>query len=100
MAKEVRVLKCPFCKRGEIETVYFPSVLHKRKGTWGGYKPTFKRSADDMIVTSAKCPNCGKSGKEIQKSLKKESIREVSHDERLKRLQEAGLPTKIVSKKD
>jgi len=93
MGKQTIILKCPFCNKGEIEADYFPSVLRSRKGSYGGSKPKFERSADSIIITSEKCPVCGKPTKEIKKRIEKG--KSYSHEERLKRMREAGLPTRI-----
>jgi hypothetical protein len=39
------------------------------------------------------CPNCGKTQKELQHAVDGEPIKRLSHEERIKRLKEAGLPT-------
>ena len=44
-------------------------------------------------VISEKCPNCGKTKKEIQKRLKEGP--KLSHEEIIRRAKEAGLPLKI-----
>lgn len=93
MSKQIIFLKCPFCKKGEIEAIYFPSVLRSRKGSWGGYKPKFERSADSIIITSDKCPNCRKTRKEIQKKIKGEE--EMDHKKVVDRMKKQGLPTQI-----
>lgn len=53
-------------------------------------------SHPEKIIVYERCPNCGKSKKEIKELLESGGITK-SHEERLKRLREAGLPTKIVS---
>ena len=44
-------------------------------------------------ILSSKCPNCGKSKKEIEKALKQG--KQPSREEVLKRMKEAGLPTRF-----
>jgi len=97
MAKQYVSLKCPFCNKGDIELIYFPSTVKFVKGPWGGSKPEGKLSSDSTIVKTEKCPSCGKTDKEIKKALDKGKT--VSHEERLRRLRESGLPMMIVNKR-
>ena len=41
------------------------------------------------------CPECGKSKKEIERAFETGITRKKSHQEKLNRLKEAGLPTRI-----
>ena len=95
MNKEFRVLDCPFCKKGKIEIIYIRSSVKVVKSSWGGSKGAIERSAEGIMVKTEKCPECGKTAKEIEKELKNESVKTVSHEERLKRLKDSGLPTTI-----
>lgn len=84
----------PFCEKGEIETLYFPATVRFKKGTWGGSKPGVIKSAERFFVLTQKCPNCGKSAKEIKRKLECES-KPIPHQELLERLRKAGLPTRV-----
>ncbi len=95
MRKQYMTLECPFCKKGKIDCYYFPSSVKMVKGPYGGSKGAVERSADNLIVQTSKCPNCGKMKKEIEKALKLGVTKGLSHEERLKRLRESGLPTVI-----
>jgi hypothetical protein len=86
-----RTEKCPFCKRADIHYIYNPSSVRFKKGTYGGSKKGIIRTQESIKVIDDKCPNCGKTASEIEKNLKGEI--EVPHEERIKRLQGAGLPT-------
>lgn len=97
MAVSHLTVKCPFCNKGEIEILYIPKSARPFKGPWGGSKPGLKFAQENTIVQSEKCPVCGKSQKEIEKSLRKETDNKVSHEERLKRIKDSGLPTIIES---
>lgn len=54
-----------------------------------------RRTTEQYNVRDVNCPKCGKKAKEIEKALKKGKTKDVSHEDRLKRLKEAGLPTRI-----
>lgn len=90
-------VKCPFCEKGDITISYTPRTMIMRKSSCSAktaYSPFFKDPKTEVITE--KCPHCGKGRKEIEKVLKEG--KEPSREEILKRLQEAGLPTKFVSK--
>lgn len=89
-------IECPFCHKGKVK------MFHKE----GHLQPKFSRIAAKSAVTYYRspdiynvledCPNCGKTKKEIEDVLEgKKPVKEMSHEERLKRIKEAGLPTKI-----
>ena len=88
-------IKCPFCNKGEINVIYSPIFLKFKKGTYGGGKSGISRTAEKYDVQDKKCPYCGRSAKDIENALKKGTTKEASHEERLKRIRDAGLPTRI-----
>ncbi len=87
------MIKCPFCKTGDITIDYIPSSVRLTKGPWGGSKPGIIRSSEKSSIREEKCPNCGKTKKEIQ--VKLDGKVEASHEERLKRIRDSGLPSRI-----
>ncbi|MCX6817670.1 MAG: hypothetical protein NTU57_02340 [Candidatus Aenigmarchaeota archaeon] len=98
MAKQVKIIKCPFCNDGDVEITMFTSVLNKRTGPYGGNKPKFERSAEQMYVNTIKCPKCGRSGKDIQRVMKTGKTKQLSHEERIEMLKKRGLPLVLDSK--
>lgn len=89
-------IECPFCHKGKIK------MFHKE----GHLQPKFSRIAAKSAVTYYRvpdtydviedCPKCGKTKKEIQDVFEgKKSVKELTHEERIKRLKDAGLPTVI-----
>lgn len=92
------VIKCPFCKKMRIKVFHEPSHLEpKVTRISAGSKTTYHRMPESYDVLRG-CSACGKSRKEVQKAFDTGVTKELSHEERLKRLRGAGLPTKIVSK--
>jgi hypothetical protein len=62
---------CPFCEKGLIKVLHKPPVLNElHKRSWGGNKKSYKISKEVYEVLNDKCPNCGKSRKEIEKKCK------------------------------
>lgn len=93
-------IECPFCKKSVVRILKSESFMQaQRTHISAGTKYIYHRVPEKYKVLES-CPNCGKSKKEIQKALDTGITKELSHAERLKRLRGAGLPTKIVSKKN
>lgn len=94
---EIIDFECPFCKQKTIKVIHTPEIYTtQRTKAAGKYKSIPKLSPEKNEIVSEKCSNCGKSKKEIQKALKEG--KKPSREEIIKRFQEAGIPTKIVSK--
>lgn len=75
MRGEYEELVCPFCNKGKISCLYFPSVWSfKRKSTKTlPGKGTFRKSPEIWVIQSG-CTVCGKSQEEVKKELKKRGI--------------------------
>lgn len=99
--KEPRVLKCPFCDKGDIEAVYQPSRVEKRMSRGSGFNRMTLVRIDEKYIVTMDCPKCGKKGSHIERVLNKGEgkSKPPSNKEILKRLKEAGLPTKVGGKK-
>jgi len=93
------VMKCPFCKEGDIKVIHSPSSVRFKKGTYGGGRPGVIRSSEHTEVKNS-CSFCGKGIKDLKRAIDSGIVKELSHEERLKRLQASGLPMKIVSKRE
>jgi predicted RNA-binding Zn-ribbon protein involved in translation (DUF1610 family) len=94
MVKENLQMKCPFCGKGDIEVLFVPSSVRFKKGPYGGSRGGAIRSQEATLVQTD-CPTCGKTKQEIEKALRDGVTKEVSKEERLKRLMDSGLPTRI-----
>ena len=92
--KITKEVECPFCK-AKIQVLYKPSMIQfhvSRISAKTARVPYRTKEKYEILVD--KCPNCGKSKKEIEKALEKG--KEPSNEEIVKRLREAGLdPTKL-----
>jgi predicted RNA-binding Zn-ribbon protein involved in translation (DUF1610 family) len=93
--EEHKKVKCPFCNNAQIDLIYVSGyytwsvsgAAHQRKRT--------KYYHDPKIKVDEKCPNCGKSAKEISEALERGQTKQLSHEERLERLRRRGLPLVI-----
>lgn len=75
MAGQYETLSCPFCDKGKITCLYFPSVISvkREKSATFGSKTSRSKSSDTWLVQSG-CSFCGKSQEEVEKELKKRDI--------------------------
>jgi hypothetical protein len=91
---EEKLVNCPFCRQLTIKILHQPFVARKgiTKSRFGAGGPVYTKEKDEVL---SGCENCGKTQEEVEKELNGEG-RPLPHEERLKRLREAGLPTKIV----
>ena len=75
VGKQYEILPCPFCGKGQIQCIYFPSAWsQKRKSTKTlPGKGSFRKSSEEWIIQSG-CSKCGKSEEEVEKELRKKGI--------------------------
>lgn len=75
MPGQYEILSCPFCGKGEIQCLYFPSVTTEKRrvsATFGAKKERSK-SSESWIIQSG-CKSCGKTEEEVEKEFKKRNI--------------------------
>ena len=91
---EVLTEECPFCKQKTINVIHIEETFSaKRTRIRAGRSTKYVKSPERYEILVEKCSNCGKSKKEIEKSLKQG--KELSNEEIIRRMKEAGLPLKI-----
>jgi len=92
-------LGCPFCKKGKVAVTIIPEYYsYKTARAIHQIKRIPVYHPEKIEVNSPKCPACGKSRREIKESLTSGNEKIGSNEERLKRMRDAGLPTKIEKK--
>jgi len=84
---------CPFCKKMTIKLLHIPFVSNTftSKCRAGGKNTRIQKEKYDVL---SGCEACGKSLKEVEKELNGEG-KQASHEERLKRIRDSGLPTRV-----
>ena len=88
-------MTCPFCGKGKVNVYHKEGFIQaKTSRISAGGKQTFYKKPDEYHVQND-CPECGKSKKEIERAFETGITRKKSHQEKLNRLKEAGLPTRI-----
>lgn len=87
--QSTKEMECPFCK-AKIKTLYKPSMIqfHVSRVSAKTARVPY-RTKEQYKILIDKCPNCGKSKKEIERALKEGM--EVPNSEVIRRLKEAGL---------
>jgi len=89
------VIKCPFCKKGKIDITIIPEYYSYHSARAFGKVKRIPVVHPEKIEVHSKCSVCKKSKKEIKEAIERGSIKQISHEERIKRLKKQGLPTKI-----
>jgi len=93
MPEKIKI-KCPICEMGEIVTLYTPKTFITKYARASSNKKSVSYYKEEKyVIISPKCPNCGKSKKDIEKALKEG--KQPSREEIIKRMKETGLPTKF-----
>ncbi len=72
---QYEILSCPFCHKGEISCLYFPSAVSVKRNVTASLpgRGSLNKSRETWIVKSG-CLECGKSQEEIEKELKRGGI--------------------------
>ena len=67
---------CPFCGKYVIEVIVRPPVLQAKRSrsAAAGSKTTWRKAKEEVLILVEKCPNCGKSEKEIYRKWKEEGL--------------------------
>ena len=88
-------IECPFCGKVGVRAFHKPSHLEgKRTHISAGTKTRHYRVPESYDVLSG-CPHCGKAREQIERAFETGLTRDVTHEERLRRLRAAGLPTTV-----
>jgi len=75
MPGQYEELACPFCDKGKISCLYFPSVKsQKTRSTSALGKVTHFTKSQDIWLIQSGCSVCGKSKEEVEKKLRKNNI--------------------------
>lgn len=86
-------ISCPFCK-AKIPVLFKPSMLRFHVSRVAAKTTRVPhRTQEKYEILVDKCPNCGKSKKDIENALK--HGKELSNEEIIRRIKEAGLPLRI-----
>lgn len=87
-------LECPFCHKGKVKTFHKEGYLQAKTSRISAGAKTKYYKAPDIYEVLEDCPNCGRKKKEIQKAFDGEiSTKQMSHEERIRKMKAAGLPT-------
>lgn len=90
-------VECPFCKKIGVTAFHKPSFLQgKTSRISAGAKTSFHRVRERYFI-QGDCPNCGAKNKDLQAWFDGtyQDDKQLSHEERIRRMKEAGFPTRI-----
>ncbi|MBU3896613.1 MAG: hypothetical protein KJ697_01625 [Nanoarchaeota archaeon] len=91
---EHKIIKCPFCKEGDIETLFTPRRSQTMVTRAAGRSKSYSVMKDEKYtVSSDNCPKCGKSKQELQKALMHGIV--PSKEDVIRRAKESGLPLRF-----
>lgn len=94
-SERIEEVECPLCKKATITISFVAGYM-----TWSvsriaaGAKRT-PYFHDPRIRPHSACPSCKATREDIKEALERGSGKRLSHEERLRRLAEAGLPTTV-----
>jgi len=88
--------ECPFCKKRTVVAFHHPAHREARTSRISaGAKTKWIMVPESYDILSG-CSNCGATKEEIQDKI--DGKEKITHEERVKRLKERGLPLVIESK--
>lgn len=93
--EEMKEVDCPFCGKAKINVTYIAGYMSWKTSRISAGSKRTPYYHDPKFKVYDKCPNCKASKESIKRALEKGSTKVISHEDRLKRLKEAGLPTRI-----
>ena len=92
---ETKTIKCPFCNIGDVDIQITSEYMSVHGSHAAGRRSIIPNYHPEKIDVHNNCPSCGKSKQDIKQALETGSTKQLSHEDRLKRLRESGLPTRI-----
>lgn len=92
---ERKEMECPFCGKGRIELLATPEYYSYKTSHAAHQTKRIPLYHPEDIEVKSSCQECGKGRNDIKKSLNGGEKKEIPHDEAVRRLKAAGLPTKI-----
>ncbi|MFH1337551.1 MAG: hypothetical protein ABIH55_01615 [Nanoarchaeota archaeon] len=92
--ENIEEIECPFCKKGKIKVSFIAGYTSWRKSSISAGSKQTRYFHDPRIKIHNKCPNCGASKSDIKEAIEK-GVSKESHEEKLKRFKNSGIPTMI-----
>lgn len=88
-------IECPFCGKGRIKMYHKEGYIQSHASSIASGKKFTSHKVEDSYIVQNDCPVCKKTKKEIQRAFETGETKQLTHEERLKRLRESGLPTRV-----
>ena len=96
MKPQRTIVPCPVCGKETIEALHYPSYMEHSTSSIAAKSITKYFKKEERYELLSGCSECNKTLKELQ-SIEAGTHSGLSHEDRLKRLRESGLPYKIRS---
>lgn len=74
MSGQYEELSCPFCDKGRISCLHFPSQFSVKRVMVGSNRKNVPNKSSDIWLIQSGCNICDKSQEDVEKELKKKGI--------------------------
>lgn len=95
--EKIEEVECPFCNKAKVSVTYIAGYMSWRVSRISAGSKRTRFFHDPKIKVNSSCPNCKASRQDIKDALERGVTNKLSHEERIKRFKERGLPTVIQS---
>ena len=98
-SESIEDVDCPICKKAKVTVSFIAGYMSysvSRIAAGSKRTPYFH---DPKVRAMTTCPACKATKAEIKEALERGNSEKPSHEERLRRLKESGLPTVIVTER-
>lgn len=93
--EESEDIDCPICKKVKVSVTFIAGYISWSVSRIASKSARTKYYHDPKIRVNSGCPNCRASRQEIKDALERGTGEKKSHEDRLKRIRDSGLPTTI-----
>jgi hypothetical protein len=94
-SEKIEDVECPFCHKAKISVTFIAGYMSWSVSRIAAKSARTRYFHDPRIKVNSNCPNCKATKADIKDALERGSGGQKSPEERLKRLQDSGLPTRI-----
>lgn len=89
---------CPLCNEGRVSVTFTSAYMSWQVSRISAGAKRTRYFHDPKVQVHGKCPTCNASSADIKDILERGGKQKVSHEERVKRLRDSGLPTAFESR--
>ena len=93
MSIEAETILCPLCGKGEVEIIFTPGYTSWHVTRIASKTTREKKFHGEKYKVQNKCSECGATRTQIREALERGRTNKISHEDRIKRIRESGMPT-------